>query len=723
MRIKNLVSLPSKLFRNRTLINKENLLKVFNYAKNGELLRAFERISQKIAAFEKANKDRNVTYLNGCLMSVNVCSLDVVVDIIIPIYNAYEYTAKCIDSVYKNTDTDYNLYLINDCSTDDRIKILLEDLRHNEKPGKLKKLLILENTENMGFIRTVNKGMSLSENHIVLLNTDTEVPYGWLRRLVFPIINDARVASVTPFSNSANICSFPEIVVDNELPKRMSVQDVDNIFRKHGGDALIDIPTGVGFCMAMNRKCISSVGVFDVVYGKGYGEENDWCCRAKEQGYRNVLITNLYVYHKHGVSFGKLFNKSKEKRIAENLKILSDRYPKYLPSVDKFVACDPIKDLRRFLWVIIKRNFYSSTESVLILNHSLGGGATSYVERKIGAESIHKDFVLMELLPDFISLKLTLYLLGEKSEVYFNFKQLDSYFIKKLTECLNINHIFINHLLGYPLEIIFDMIKKAGLPYTFFIHDFYCVCPRYNLCNENYVYCNGEKDVATCNKCLSHHSGCENIAEWRNLFRSLLLEADAVIAPSQNTSNIIGGYYDDVAITVIEHDIPTHIRKTYSKDFIGNKVFNISVLGAIGIEKGSKILYELVNEIRKRKLPIKITVIGYTDLHGEKYVSKNRMFEVTGRYDNKSVSTLLSDYRTNLVMIPSICPETYSYTVSEAIYSGYKVIAFDLGAPADRIRSMKMGWLVNEISSTAMLGKIIEIMEDVGCAGHNSNGG
>ena len=394
-----------------------------------------------------------------------------------------------------------------------------------------------------------------------------------------------------------------------------------------------------------------------------------------------------------------------------------------MPSVYEFIACDPIRDIRSFLQVIIKHQLRNSIESVLVLNHSLGGGATSYVLRKIEADSHHKDFFLMELLPDFLSLKLTFYSLGEKSEFYFNFKQLDSYFIKKLKECLNINHIFINHLLGYPLEIILDMIEKAGLPYTFFIHDFYCVCPRYNLCNEIYVYCNCEKDVAICNKCLSHNTRCENIAKWRSLFRSLLLEADSVIAPSQNTAKIVEGYYDDVAITVIEHDIPTYIRKTYSKDFIGNKVFNISVLGAIGIEKGSRILYEIVHEIRKRKLPIKIIVIGYTDLHGEKYVSKDKMFEVTGRYDNKCVSTLLSDYRTNLVMIPSICPETYSYTVSEAIYSGYKVIAFNLGAPADRIRSMKMGWLIDEISSKAMLGKIIEIMEDVGCAGHNSNGG
>lgn len=721
MHINDIVTLPSKLLRNRSLVNRENFLKVLNYARNGELLRAFERVRQKITAFEKANMNRKFSYINDCLESELSHSLDCTVDVIIPIYNAYEYTRKCVASVYENTDTDYNLYMINDCSSDERIGLFLEGLKNSDRPIHLKKLVVLENEENVGFIKTVNKGLMHSRNHVVLLNTDTEVPYGWMSRLVCPIINDESIASVTPFSNAANICSFPEMVIDNALPEGMSVQDVDYIFRQYGGNRTVDIPTGVGFCMAMNRKCITAIGAFDVIYDKGYGEENDWCCRARKKGYRNVMVTNLYVYHKHGVSFGELASKSKERRTKENLRILTDRYPDYMLAVDEFTACDPIKDIRLFMQVIIERRLHVSRSAELVINHSLGGGATSYILRRIEHELSHKDFFIMELLPDFVTLKLTFYSLEKYSEFYFNFKQVDVFFIKKLKECLKINSIFINHLFGFQLQMILGMIGKAKLPYTFFIHDFYCVCPRYNLCKENYVYCNAEKDIANCNECLKHYSGCDNIVGWRSALENLLVKAKCVVAPSQNTVNIVKGYYPEIAIKVIEHSIPDYIQKTYSEKFAENGLFHISVLGAIGIEKGSRILYEVVRAIRASKLPIKITVIGYTDVHGEQYISKDKMFEVTGRYENTNISTLLADYRTNIVMIPSIWPETYSYTVSEAIFSGYKVVAFNIGAPADRIRSTGMGWLIDEISSQSMLSKIQDIIKEVACAGSSSN--
>lgn len=686
-------------------------------------MRAFERVSQKIAAFEKAKANRNFVYINDCLELVDMASVTCTTDVIIPIYNAYEYTLKCISSVYENTDTDYNLYLINDYSSDKRISSFLENLRKKDRPEHLKKLIISENTSNMGFIKTVNKGIKMSKNHVVLLNTDTEVPFGWLKRLIFPIINEERIASVTPFSNAADICSFPDIAVDNILPKGISLRDVDSIFRQYGRCATVDIPTGVGFCMAMNRDCISVTGVFDPVYGKGYGEENDWCCRAKKNGYRNVMATNLYVYHKHGVSFGELINKNKDKCIKENFKILVNRYPQYMQSVYEFIACDPVGDLRRFIQVIIYRKLHSSHDAELVINHSLGGGASSYILRRIKDESWAKDFFLMELLPDCTSLKITFYSSVNECEFYFNFKQLDVFFLKKLTDCFGVKSIFINHLLGYPLEMILDMIYQTALPYTFVVHDFYCVCPRYNLCNDNYIYCKAEKDIYVCNKCLKNYTRCSDIKDWRKAFYTLLLGAEYVIAPSYNTGMIIKKYYENVVISVVEHKIPNYITKTYSEKFAENKVFHISVLGAIGIEKGSKILYEIIREIRKHQLPIKVTVIGYTDLHGEKYLSSDKMFEVTGKYNNEDVSSLLAVHRTNLVMIPSIVPETYSYTVSEAMYSGYKVVAFNLGAPADRISSTGMGWLVDSISSQSMLCKVKEIMGDVGFAGNNSGGG
>ena len=106
---------------------------------------------------------------------------------------------------------------------------------------------------------------------------------------------------------------------------------------------------------------------------------------------------------------------------------------------------------------------------------------------------------------------------------------------------------------------------------------------------------------------------------------------------------------------------------------------------------------------------MKITVIGYTDRHSEAYENDAGTLKILGPYRNEEVSDLLAKVQTDVVLLPSICPETYSYTTSEAIYSGYKVLAFDIGAPADRIRETGMGWLVQEISSDAVLRQLVEI--------------
>ena len=82
------------------------------------------------------------------------------IDIIVPIYNAYEFTEECIKSVIRNTDLNkHTLVLINDKSPDERILPMLLKYK-NENADK--KIEVLDNKQNMGFVKTVNKGMQYS---------------------------------------------------------------------------------------------------------------------------------------------------------------------------------------------------------------------------------------------------------------------------------------------------------------------------------------------------------------------------------------------------------------------------------------------------------------------------------------------------------------------------------------------------------------------------------
>lgn len=270
-----------------------------------------------------------------------------IVDVIIPIYNSLDLLKRCIHSVYQNSNMKYNLILMNDCSTDNQVKPFLENLKKSEKPNYLCELTVINNERNQGFTKNVNNGLALSTNHVIILNSDTEVPKDWTSRMVLPFLKDEKISSVTPFSNNASICSFPQIDKENQMPINMTLNEIDSLFRIYGSDVPIPIPVGVGFCMALNRRVINHIGILDEnTFGTGYCEENDWCIRAQKAGYINVLTPNLYIYHKMGASFKNLLGNNREKQRETNLKKLLKKHPEFLSQYSKFLNEDPVKPIR-----------------------------------------------------------------------------------------------------------------------------------------------------------------------------------------------------------------------------------------------------------------------------------------------------------------------------------------------------------------------------------------
>ena len=103
------------------------------------------------------------------------------------------------------------------------------------------------------------------------------------------------------------------------------------------------LPTAVGFCMAISRRAIERIGRFDeATFGRGYGEENDFCLRAIAAGMRNVLCDDVYVAHVGGRSFGPLGLRPND----DSMQRLLARHPDYLERVRAFIAADPLADRR-----------------------------------------------------------------------------------------------------------------------------------------------------------------------------------------------------------------------------------------------------------------------------------------------------------------------------------------------------------------------------------------
>lgn len=255
--------------------------------------------------------------------------------IIVPIYNAPDVLSACLAALASSLRPGAaTVLLIDDCSTDPGVADILAS-----QPSEW---IQVRNQRNLGFVASANMGFALAGRaEVVLLNSDTEVTGGWLEALLQCAASDSSIASITPLTNHGEIASIPEFCRPNPWP-----EDADRwarACRESGPPLYPTVPTGVGFCMYLRRACLDAIGVFDeLTYGRGYGEENDWCCRAAAAGWRHVLCDSAFVAHRGGASFGPLGLKPGGQAMTS----LLQRYPDYLQQVGAFIESDPMAERR-----------------------------------------------------------------------------------------------------------------------------------------------------------------------------------------------------------------------------------------------------------------------------------------------------------------------------------------------------------------------------------------
>jgi hypothetical protein len=80
---------------------------------------------------------------------------------------------------------------------------------------------------------------------------------------------------------------------------------------------------------------------------------------------------------------------------------------------------------------------------------------------------------------------------------------------------------------------------------------------------------------------------------------------------------------------------------------------------------------------------------------------------VTGTYRQEDLVDLIEGNGINMCFFPSICPETFSYVTEEMIRLDLPIVAFDLGAPGERLRGYGKARLCSEVSATAALARLI----------------
>lgn len=633
--------------------------------------------------------------------------------IIIPVYRNEAATRACVESVLASDTDSTPIVVINDASPEPEVVDYCESLQSNPR------ITVIHNTENLGFVKTVNIGMRLYEDlDPVLLNSDTQVAGDWLSRLWQAAYAQTNIGTVTPFSNNAEICSYPTLCWNGELLAGATVAFMHDMCVEANNKKILDLPTAVGFCMYIRRECLSQVGEFDEdAFGKGYGEENDFCLRAEGAGWRNVLSADCFVYHQGGTSF-----QGEKAALANNAeKVIAARYPEYFDNVHQFIKNDPVASLRQAIdqaifdhknepgghevaqslkkireaeetvpningvdsQVDAQENSINLTPAqvqsveaflssksprLLFVTHGWGGGVSKYIDDLLNIT--RADVVVAKGLGDG-GVEFNFYQSGQlRSSIRagrfnsHNYQQWLGFF-----SLFQFDAVHLHHVHGWPVELI-RLLGDLEAPLDITLHDYFLVSPCYHLDPS------GARNTDS--------SWPDNDAAWQAELAPLVTKARRVIAPSASVAAAYVEAYGEQGLAVMAH--PEKIIKPA-------QAYKVLLLGALSQEKGLDIVEQVASLAARSAPTLGVHLIGYSTEPTQAPIY------MTGSYNEGQLPELIAAQKPDVIWMPAQVPETYSYTLSHAIASGVPIVASDLGSLADRLADVEQAQLVDKKAS------------------------
>lgn len=602
------------------------------------------------------------------------------VDVVIPVYSGRDETLACIESVCRSTAGVASTILVIDDATPE--PALAADLDALARSGRI---TLLRNTCNLGFAASVNRAMAVNPTHdAVLVNADAIVFGDWLERLRRAACRQPGLATITAFSDDDSVarCTNDRAAASAALAAELDAYAAC----AHRGQS-VELPSGVGFCMYLRREAWRDVGEFDAAtFGQGYGEECDWCMRAHKRGWQHHLAADVVVHHAGGRSFGA----RRMPLMLRANRLMNLRHPGYDAYVQQHLRTDPLQPLRRSFDVHRLRS--QTRPIVLMVMLALTGGVDRYVGERCRRLREQGKFPLvlrpLEVGPESCMLwsfeprllHLHYAVPGELRE------------LRALLRSLPVESIELHHFLGLDARLV-EAVIGLGIPYEAHLHDYSWICPRVTLIDHSGRYC-GEPALAACERCV-RRNGSDlmepiGVAALRRRSARWLRKARRVIVPSQDAAHRYARYLPDLRIeaeplepaTVIP---PPPVRRP-------RRGTRVALLGAIGQHKGYRVMLACARDARARGLDLEFVVIGFTENDG-RAMRTGRVF-VTGEYRENEAAGLIRRESPDLIWLPSVWPETWCYVLSHALASGLPVVAFDIGAIAERMRSAGTGVLL-----------------------------
>lgn len=638
------------------------------------------------------------------------------VDVIVPVYGAPVDFGRCLASVEARTDlARHRLVVVLDGPGQTETRHALDAVSRRVRDG----LLVLENPERRGFVASVNRGMAVSRRDVVLLNSDTVVTEGWLDKLQAAASSAADIATVTPFSNNATICSIPRFLAVNAIPSGHDVESFARLVERCSAREYPRIPTGVGVCLYIKRRVLDAVGAFDeAAFGLGYGEETDFCMRALRAGFVHVVDDATFIYHAGQRSFGAGW--PERVRVAERR--MRRRHPAYRATIGAFLREDPLRAARQRILAALTPGERArgapgsngdgspgpSRTRVLHVVHGWPpfnhAGTESYARALALHQARHRDVVVYarlaeprrtageatELMDRGVRVRLAVNNFTQRNPLSRNALRsvvLERDFARLLDETRP-DLVHVHHLAGHAVGLL-RVIARRRIPYVYQLQDWWAVCARSNLLLPSRQLCSGPAP-AKCACCLPL-TRLPLAALWNRLlyrYRAEVMKralrcAGAIVMGSrfvQTSHRDLGHLGPGAKVSVLPYGVDVDGRGDTATLTTPALPLRFGIIGSIMPHKGIHVAVEAFRHVSPERATLDVWGDGsilpaYT---AELRDTGAAAVRFNGTFAEEQKAEIFA--RMHVLVVPSLGLESFGLVAREAMSHGVPVLASRRGA-------------------------------------------
>ncbi|QYK40366.1 MAG: hypothetical protein KF887_13155 [Paracoccaceae bacterium] len=524
-------------------------------------------------------------------------------------------------------------------------------------------------TPRNALLRDVLSGQDLGRAAVVVAQ-DAQVFSGWFGRLMAHAADP--VATVTALSTHAAFAAYPRAAAANLVACEPSAAAIDRLAGTVNAGRAVEVPGADGACVLVTTQALALLA-----HGGGDTDPVEQIGRrARRAGLRNLVACDLFV-PRAGAGVP---------RSAPAPIVAADSL--HNAAVRTHLRADPLRSARRAL--DLARLAAQGQVTALHISHGMGGGVETYLGQAIrqvpGAAILRlHDGCRMTVETDarsgmFVPNLSAVDLRGDRG------------LLARCIAAMSPGQIVVHSLSGlsWPMQaqVIEDLAALRG-EIVFIGHDYAAISAQYCLLPPDGSPWRGPPDTDTLQAWAAMtdplaEAGQGDPLQRQAAYAALFDRADRRILPSEAAAAIFRRYFPRHRFEVVAH--PPHLAAAALPPRKPDGRLRMVVPGKVWPHKGSRVIEALAETVRRRALPVDLSVVGHSDIDDR---LRQLGVRVTGPYRRETEALEhLTHLHPDLLFVPSLWPETHCYTLSFAEALGLRAAVFDLGAQAERARAM-----------------------------------